>query len=200
MLPVASAIAEPATTPTVCAIASQPPIAPRWRLGTWSGTVAVIAASIAFSAAWASAQPRAIARIDCACESTSIATTPPTNPPRTHGRRRPTRSTVRSENAPHTGFSTVETRAPLNSTIASAVSLCAGSIASACWASSTWIGPKKPDQTPMLISESHSTQTLLTARGRLGEGAVQLVAHPRLAAITSEYQSKERFGVRTRVS
>ena len=39
MLPVASAMPDPATTPTVCAMASHPPTAPRWRLGTWSGTV-----------------------------------------------------------------------------------------------------------------------------------------------------------------
>ena len=200
MLPVASAMPDPATTPTVWAMASHPPTAPRWRLGTWSGTVAVIAASIAFRDAWASAQPRAITTIDCACESTSIATTPPTSPPSTHGSRRPMRSTVRSENAPQTGLSTVETNAPAKSTSASAVSLCAGSIASACCASSTWMGPKNPDQTPMLISASQQHPDPADRARRLREGAVELVAHPRLAAITSEYQSKERFGVRARVS
>ena len=88
----------------------------------------------------------------------------------------------------------------------SAVSLCAGSIASACWASSTWIGPKKPDQTPMQISESQTTQTLLTGR----VGSASAVRRPGRRAhrrsgwsawrIIPEYHSNERFGVRTRVS
>ena len=94
----------------------------------------------------------------------------------------------------------METSAPPKSTIASEVSLLAGSIASACCASSTWMGPKNPDQTPTLISASHSTQTLLTAPVGSAQSPVQGLAHPRLATIIPAYQSKERFGVRTRVS
>ncbi|MCE0538714.1 hypothetical protein LWF15_24760 [Kineosporia rhizophila] len=60
MLPVAAAMPEPATTPRVWATARAPPTVPRSCTGTWSGTVAVIAASMAFRPAWASAQARTI--------------------------------------------------------------------------------------------------------------------------------------------
>ena len=72
MLPVTAAMPDPATTPTVWAMASQPPTAPRCREGTWSGTVAVSAASIAFRVPWAIAQPSTITATESAVESTSI--------------------------------------------------------------------------------------------------------------------------------
>ena len=159
MLPVTAAIPDPTMTPAVWAMASTPPTTPRSRVGTWSGTVAVMAASIALRAAWASAHASTSRQTESAPDSRSIATAPRAAPPRTHGRRRPDRSVVRSENAPHTGFSTVETAAPTPVTRASTASLWSGERASDCCASSTWIGPKKPDHRPMLASTSHSTHS-----------------------------------------
>ena len=60
MLPVAAAMPVPATTPTVCATATIPPIRPRRATGTWSGTIAVTAASIALSEACTPHQPTTI--------------------------------------------------------------------------------------------------------------------------------------------
>ena len=136
-----------------------------------------------------------------ACESTTIATTPTTSPPSTHGSRRPIRSTVRSEKAPHTGFRTVDTAAPRPVTSASTVSLCAASTASACCASSTWIGPKNPAHTAMLTRESQSTHARPTGSSRLRQRrAGRGRGHRRLAAITAAYQSNDRFGIRSCVS
>ena len=209
MLPVAAAIPDPTMTPAVWAIASTPPTTPRSLVGTWSGTVAVIAASIALRDACASAHASTSRHTESAPESSSIATAPPTAPPSTHGSRRPNRSVVRSEKAPHTGLSTVETRAPTPVTSDSTPALWSGEIASDCCASSTWMGPKKPDHRPMLASTSQVTQSRETfsvgsrsdAVDRLG-GAAH--AGPgrvaRWARMTSAYQSKDRFGVRTWVS
>ncbi len=112
MLPVAAAIPDPRMTPAVWEMASTPPTTPRSRVGTWSGTVAVIAASIALSEAWARAQASTSRQTESAPDSSTMATAPPAAPPSTQGRRRPIRSVVRSEKAPHTGLSTVETSAP----------------------------------------------------------------------------------------
>ena len=86
---------------------------------------------------------------------------------------------MRSENAPHTGLSTVETRAPTPVTRESTAALWSGEMASDCWASSTWIGPKKPDHSPMLASTSQVTQSRETfsvgsasARAAGGTGVV----------------------------
>src|SRR3954451_10353086 len=162
MLPVAAAIPDPATTPAVCAMASQPPSVPRCRAGTWSGTVAVMAASIALSAACANAQASTIASTDWAAASSTIDTTAAARPPSTQGTRRPIRATVRSESAPHSGFRIVDTAAPMPVTRASVASLWSGENRSACWARSTWMGPKKPAHTPMLTRLSHTTQRPLT--------------------------------------
>ena len=159
MLPVAAAIPDPTITPAVWAIESTPPTTPRSPVGTWSGTVAVMAASIALSDAWARAHASTSRHTESAPDSSSIATAPPTAPPSTHGSRRPTRSVVRSENAPHTGLSTVETSAPTPVTSDSTLALWSGEMASDCCASSTWIGPKKPDHSPMLASTSQVTQS-----------------------------------------
>ncbi len=108
---------------------------------------------------------------------------------------------------PH-GLANTETAAPTPVTSERTASLWSGLIDSACWASSTWIGPKKPDQTPTEISESQTTQTALT--GRIGSAsAVRSAGSGGLAGdrvghawcrISSAYHSKERLGVRTRVS
>src|SRR3954467_6968238 len=47
-------------------------------------------------------------------------------------------------------------------TRASVASLWSGENRSACWARSTWMGPKKPAHTPMLTRLSHTTQRPLT--------------------------------------
>ena len=118
------------------------------------------------------------------------------------------RSTVRSEKAPHSGLSTTETAAPTRVTSESADALWSGLITSACWASSTWIGPKNPDQTP--IRDQREPQhphgadrpDRLGQRGQVGRAGRlpgERDAHP-WRRIISAYQSKERFGVRTRVS
>jgi hypothetical protein len=79
--------------------------------------------------------------------------TPPTIPSvwatATHGTRRPKRDTVRSEIAPKTGLATTETAAPTPATRPKANSLLPGASSAACWASSTWIGPKNPAHNPM---------------------------------------------------
>ena len=88
----------------------------------------------------------------------------------------------------------------------STASLWSGEMASDCWASSTWIGPKKPDHSPMLASTSQVTQSRET--GSVGSASARAAgwdgrghaAPARWARMTSAYQSKERLGVRTRVS
>src|SRR5215470_3355931 len=162
MLPDAAAIPDPAMTPRVWAMARKPPTDPRCRVGTWSGTVAVIAASMAFSDPCASDHPSTNDHTESARESTTIATTPPIAPRTTHGSRRPRRDVVRSEKAPHNGLSTIDTAAPTPVTKASTVSLWSGAIASDCFANNTWIGPKKPDQRPMLATNSQTTQSFDT--------------------------------------
>ena len=62
-----------------------------------------------------------------------------------------------------------EASAPSPVTSASTCSLFAASIASACWASSTWIGPKNPAHSPMLATASSATQRVGGYDGRLGE-------------------------------
>src|SRR4051794_23152707 len=181
MLPVAAAMPEPATTPAVWAIASHPPTAPRWPAGTWSGTVAVIAASMALRAACASAQASTSDHTDWAAARSTIERTAPARPPRTQGSRRPIRATVRSESAPHRGLSTVDTAAPTPVTSASTASLWSGENFSACSASSTWIGPKKPAQMPMLIRPSQTTHARETGRvgsSRASTGSTVLNASP----------------------
>ena len=64
---------------------------------------------------------------------------------------------VRSEKAPKSGLQTTETKAPSPVTRENTNALWSESIASACWASSTWIGPKKPAHSPMLASDSATT-------------------------------------------
>ena len=59
--------------------------------------------------------------------------------------------------------------APSPVTRARICSLLAGSIASACWASSTWIGPKNPAHSPMLATVSSATQRAPRVLGRLGQ-------------------------------
>ena len=157
MLPVTAAIPEPTMTPAVWAMASTPPTTPRSRVGTWSGTVAVMAANIALSEACASAQASTSSHTESAPDSRSIATAPRAAPPSTHGRLRPERRVVRSEKAPHTGFSTVETSAPTPVTSERTAALWSGEMASDCCASSTWMGPKNPDHRPMLASTSQRT-------------------------------------------
>ena len=131
---------------------------PRAPTGTWSGTVAVTAASIALSAACTPHQPSAITTTLSATPRTSSDSAPPAAPPITQGSRRPIRSVVRSENAPKTGLQTTEVAAPSPSTSERICFLLSSSIASACWASSTWIGPKKPAHRPMLASVRNATQ------------------------------------------
>ena len=68
------------------------------------------------------------------------------------------------------------------------------------------MGPKKPDQRPMLASTSQQTHSRdvdavgsASARSTGRVGTAHAVA-PWWARISSAYQSNERFGVRTRVS
>ena len=98
-----------------------------------------------------------------ATDSSSSDAAPSTTPPSTHGTRRPRRERVRSLKAPHTGLANSDTAAPLNRTTASSASLLmppgsAAATRSACWASSTWIGPNHPAITPRLSSTSAPTQ------------------------------------------
>ena len=158
MLPVAAAMPVPATTPMVCATATIPPIRPRRLLGTWSGIIAVTAASIALSAACTPHQPSSITATFGATDSTASEAAPPRAPPTSQGSRRPARSVVRSENAPASGLQMTETSAPAPVTSASTCSLFAASSASACWASSTEIGPKNPAHSPTLATASSPTQ------------------------------------------
>ncbi len=140
MLPVAAAMPVPATTPMVCATATIPPIRPRRLPGTWSGIIAVTAASIALSAACTPHQPSSITATFGATDSTASEAAPPSAPPTSQGSRRPARSVVRSEKAPASGLQITETSAPAPVTRASTCSLFAASSASACWASSTGSG------------------------------------------------------------
>ena len=158
MLPVAAAMPVPATTPMVCATATIPPIRPRRLLGTWSGIIAVTAASIALSAACTPHQPSSITATFGATDSTASEAAPPRAPPTSQGSRRPARSVVRSEKAPASGLQMTETSAPTPVTRASTCSLFAASSASACWASSTEIGPKNPAHSPTLATASSPTQ------------------------------------------
>ena len=127
-------------------------------VGTWSGIIAVTAASIALSAACTPHQPSSITATFGAADSTARDAAPPRAPPTSHGSRRPARSVVRSENAPASGLQITETSAPTPVTSASTCSLLAASSASACWASSTEIGPKKPAHSPTLATASSATQ------------------------------------------
>ena len=161
MLPVAAAMPVPPTTPMVCATATMPPTRPRRATGTWSGTIAVTAASIALSEACTPHQPTTIHHTLSAADRNASASAPPSAPPTIHGSRRPARSVVRSENAPATGLQITDVRAPSPVTSARICSLLAGSIASACCASSTWIGPKKPAHRPMLATVRRPTQRTL---------------------------------------
>ena len=158
MLPVADAMPVPPTTPRVCAIARMPPTRPRRPTGTWSGIVAVTAASIAFRAAWTPHQPSAITTTLSATDSTPSDSAPPAAPPTTQGSRRPIRSVVRSEKAPNSGLQITEVNAPSPRTKDRISFLLTGSIASACCASSTWIGPKNPAHSPMLARVRNATQ------------------------------------------
>ena len=157
MLPVAAAMPVPPTTPMVCATATIPPIRPRRLLGTWSGIIAVTAASIALSEACTPHQPSSITATFGATDSTASEAAPPSAPPTSHGSRRPARSVVRSEKAPASGLQMTETSAPTPVTRASTCSLFAASSASACWASSTEIGPKNPAHSPTLATASSPT-------------------------------------------
>ena len=104
----------PPTTPRVWAIARKPPTRPRAPTGTWSGTVAVTAASIAFSDAWTPHQAEHHHRHRVRDRRAPAATgRRRAAPPSTQGSRRPIRSVVRSEKAPKTGLQiTVETTRP----------------------------------------------------------------------------------------
>ena len=153
----------PTSTPTVPAMATRPPIRPRRSTGTWSGTAATPPAHAALSASCTRLQAMTIDAALSATDSSSSDAAPSTTPPSTHGTRRPRRERVRSLKAPHTGLANSETAAPLNRTTASSASLLmppgsAAATRSACWASSTWIGPNHPAITPRLSSTSAPTQ------------------------------------------
>ena len=159
MLPVADAMPVPPTTPTVCAIARMPPILPRPPTGTWSGTVAVTAASIALSEAWTPHQPSAITT------TLSAADEHQQRRARRRARRRPPRAAAGRRAASYgrrtrrrPGCRRPRSRAPRPSTSERICFLLSASIASACWASSTWIGPKKPAHSPMLARVRNATQ------------------------------------------
>src|SRR3954469_3221446 len=171
MLPVAAAMPVPATTPMVWATAAMPPIRPRRSAGTWSGIIAVTAASIALSVACTPHHASTITGTFGATDRTTSDSAPPRAPPTSHGSRRPARSVVRSEKAPATGLQMTDTRAPRPVTRASTCSLSAESSASACWASSTWIGPKKPAHSPTLANASSATHRLGGTMGGSGSAA-----------------------------
>ena len=158
MPPVAVAMPTPPTMPSVCETATQPPTTPRSRTGTRSGTVAVSAANIALREACASDQASTIARIDWAVASRTSASAPSSAPTTTHGTRRPKREVVRSDRAPKSGFATTETADPTPVTTPNTNSLWPGETTCACWASSTWIGPKNPAHSPSPASVTDATQ------------------------------------------
>ena len=79
------------TMPTVCAIATRPPIRPRRSTGTWSGIAAITAAYIALRNTWTPHQPSSITAPTSAAARTSSDSAPPAAPTRTHGSRRPQR-------------------------------------------------------------------------------------------------------------
>ena len=171
MLPVADAMPVPPTTPTVCAIARMPPTLPRPPTGTWSGTVAVTAASIALSEAWTPHQPSAITTtLSATREQHRSDSAPPSAPPTTQGSRRPARSVVRSEKAPKTGLQTTDVAARRGrATSDEDLLLAVGVDRLGLLGEQHWIGPKKPAQSPMLASVRNATQRAGRARGRLGQ-------------------------------
>ena len=190
----------PATTPTVWAMASHPPTAPRWRLGTWSGTVAVIAASIAFSDGLGErpAERHHHDRLrlrehqhrdDAADQSAEHPRQPAADAQHGPvGERTPDRVEHRRDRGPdeeHQRERGLLVRRVDRLRLLREQHL-DGTEEARPDADADQREPEHPDPADRA--------------GRLGEGAVELVAHPRLAAISSAYQSKERFGVRTRVS
>ena len=214
MPPVTVAIPTPLTMPSVCDTATQPPTTPRCATGTWSGTVAVSAANIALSAACARHQPTTITATESATASSSSARAPATAPPATHGTRRPKRDVVRSDSAPNSGLATTDTAEPRPVTSPKTNSLSPGATASACWASSTWIGPKKPAQTPSPASVTRATHERGDRgdrdadrevgggcrQGRPGRSSGRAAGAGVRAAITSRYQPNESLRVRRCVS
>ena len=83
-------------------------------------------------------------------------------PATTHGTRRPNRDVVRSDSAPNSGFATTETADPTPVTTPKTSSLWPGETTCACWASSTWIGPKKPAHSPSPASVTAVTHRRVT--------------------------------------
>ena len=158
MPPVTVAMPTPATMPSVCDTAIQPPTTPRSRTGTRSGTVALSAANIAFRDACARLHASAIVSTDWADASSTSASAPSRPPATTHGTRRPNRDVVRSDSAPNNGLAITDTADPTPVTTPKTSSLSPGETTSACWASSTWIGPKKPAHRPSPASVTHATQ------------------------------------------
>ena len=64
---------------------------------------------------------------------------------------------VRSDSAPNSGFATTETADPTPVTTPKTSSLWPGETSCACWASSTWIGPKNPAHSPSPASVTQAT-------------------------------------------
>ena len=90
--------------PTFCITPARAVIVAVWRGGTWSATLARYAAKAALAASWPT--NHAIIRIGTLSETamTNRQSARPTPPPTSHGRRRPHRDVVRSDNRPNTGF------------------------------------------------------------------------------------------------
>ena len=102
------------------AMPTRPDTLPRRSTGTWSGMVALAAASTALNAACAMHQPTSTRATDCAVPTTARAAAPTIAPPRIHGRRMPSRLVVRSDRRPASGLQMRANSAPTPMTVPSA--------------------------------------------------------------------------------
>lgn len=125
-------ISAPTTRPTDCIRPVQPETCARWVSGTRSAIGVVTPASIAFRPACARHQPRATPATVCWVAVTISPAAPASAPPRIHGRRRPNRLVVRSDQAPASGLTSTATSAPRPVTSESASFLPLGSMRSSC--------------------------------------------------------------------
>src|SRR3954451_25198498 len=87
--------------PMFWAIPNRADTLPRWNLGTWSEMAAMNGASVAFAPSWARHQPAARIGTVGARAITKNATVITTLTGAIHGRRRPQRDVVLSDNRPN---------------------------------------------------------------------------------------------------
>ena len=175
-LPVTTAVTStaPSTRPSACGMPTQPDTPPRCATGTRSGIAAVRLASIVLKQTCAATQATATPAIVFCRASSTRASAPITAPNAVQTCRRPkwrlaSRSEVRSDNAPASGFASTAASAPMPVTTASIASLSAGAIRSTCCGNSTWIGVKNAIQTPRLAAKISAIQ--LRRTGTVGSAS-----------------------------